>query len=74
MSGNTIGTLFRVTTGGESHGPATGAVIVGCPPRIDLSAAEIQGELDRRRPGTLPSASSRREADRVEILSVVFEG
>ena len=74
MSGNTIGVLFRVTTWGESHGPATGAVIDGCPPRIDLSAAEIQGELDRRRPGTLPSASSRREADRVEILSGVFEG
>ncbi|MHB8907675.1 MAG: chorismate synthase [Syntrophales bacterium] len=74
MSGNTIGVLFRVTTWGESHGPAIGAVIDGCPPRIDLSAADIQGELDRRRPGTLPSASSRREADRVEILSGVFEG
>ena len=74
MSGNTIGVLFRVTTWGESHGPATGAVIDGCPPRIDLSVAEIQAELDRRRPGTLPSASARREADRVEILSGIFEG
>ena len=74
MSGNTIGVLFRVTTWGESHGPATGAVIDGCPPRIDLSAADIQSELDRRRPGVLPSASPRREADRVEILSGVFEG
>ncbi|MCX5825042.1 MAG: chorismate synthase [Deltaproteobacteria bacterium] len=74
MSGNTIGVLFRVTTWGESHGPAVGAVIDGCPPRLDLSAAEIQDELDRRRPGGLLSASPRREADRVEILSGVFEG
>jgi chorismate synthase len=74
MSGNTIGVLFRVTTWGESHGPATGAVIDGCPPRIDLSAADIQRDLDRRRPGGLPSASPRREEDRVEILSGVFEG
>jgi chorismate synthase len=74
MSGNTIGVLFKVTTWGESHGPATGAVIDGCPPRIDLSEADIQEELDRRRPGTLLSSSPRREADRVEILSGVFEG
>jgi chorismate synthase len=74
MSGNTIGVLFRVTTWGESHGPAVGAVIDGCPPRLDLSAAEIQEELDRRRPGGLPSASPRREEDRVEILSGLFEG
>ena len=74
MSGNTIGALFRVTTWGESHGPAIGAVIDGCPPRLDLSEADIQEELDRRRPGTLPSASPRQEADRVEILSGVFEG
>jgi chorismate synthase len=74
MSGNTIGVLFRVTTWGESHGPATGAIIDGCPPGIDLSEADIQAELDRRRPGTLPSASPRSETDRVEILSGVFEG
>ena len=74
MSGNTIGVLFRVTTWGESHGPATGAVIDGCPPRLALSTTEIQMELDRRRPGKLPSASPRREADRVEVLSGVFEG
>ena len=74
MSGNTIGVLFRVTTWGESHGPAVGAVIDGCPPRIELSEADIQADLDRRRPGVLASASPRREADRVEILSGVFEG
>jgi chorismate synthase len=74
MSRNTIGVLFRVATWGESHGPATGAVIDGCPPQIDLSAADIQADLDRRRPGLLPSASPRREADQVEILSGVFEG
>ena len=74
MSGNAIGVLFRVVTWGESHGPAVGAVIDGCPPRLNLSATEIQEELDRRRPGGLPSASPRREADRVEILSGVFEG
>jgi chorismate synthase len=74
MSGNTIGALFRVTTWGESHGPAVGAVIDGCPPRIDLSEADIQSELDRRRPGVLPSASPRREPDRIEILSGLFEG
>lgn len=74
MSGNTIGTLFRVTTWGESHGPAVGAVIDGCPPRIALAEADIQQELDRRRPGKLPSASPRREEDRVEILSGLFEG
>ena len=74
MSGNTIGTLFRVTTWGESHGPAVGAVIDGCPPRIALTEADIQQELDRRRPGKLPSVSPRQEKDRVEILSGVFEG
>jgi chorismate synthase len=73
MSGNTIGVLFKVTTWGESHGPATGAIIDGCPPGIDLSEADIQAELDRRRPGTLPSASPRSETDRVEILSGIFE-
>jgi chorismate synthase len=74
LSGNTIGVLFKVTTWGESHGPATGAIIDGCPPGIDLSEADIQVELDRRRPGVLPSASTRSEADRVEILSGLFEG
>ena len=74
MSGNTIGVLFKVATWGESHGPATGAIIDGCPPGIDLSEADIQAELDRRRPGTLPSASTRSETDRVEVLSGVFEG
>jgi chorismate synthase len=74
MSGNATGVLFRVATWGESHGPAVGALIDGCPPRLALAAADIQQELDRRRPGSLPSASSRQEPDRVEILSGVFEG
>ena len=74
MSGNSIGTLFRVTTWGESHGPAIGAVVGGCPPRIPLSEADIQQDLDRRRPQAISAATSRREADRVEILSGVFEG
>ncbi len=73
MSGNTFGRLFRVTTWGESHGAAVGAVIDGCPPRLELSPEDIQRELDRRRPG-LPSTSPRDEEDRVEILSGVFEG
>jgi len=74
MAGNTFGTLFRVTTWGESHGPATGAVIDGCPPLLSLSAADIQEELERRKPGRLPSASPRHEDDIVQILSGVFEG
>jgi len=74
MSGNATGVLFRVVTWGESHGPATGAVIDGCPPRLALAEADIQKEIDRRRPGNLPSASPRKEKDRVEILSGVFEG
>lgn len=74
MSGNCIGTLFRVTTWGESHGPAIGVVVGGCPPRIPLSEADIQQDLDRRRPQAISAATSRREADRVEILSGVFEG
>lgn len=74
MSGNTIGVLFQVTTWGESHGPATGAVIDGCPPGISLSEADIQRDLDRRRPGSLPSSTPRRETDQVEILSGTFEG
>ncbi len=74
MSGNTIGVLFRVTTWGESHGPATGAVVDGCPPGIDLAEQDIQKELDRRRPGRSDASSSRQEADTVEILSGVFDG
>ncbi len=74
MSGNTFGILFRVTTWGESHGEAIGAVIDGCPPEIDLNAEAVQAELDRRRPGGAGVSSSRREPDQVEILSGVFEG
>ena len=74
MAGNTFGQVFRVTTWGESHGPALGAVIDGCPPRLPLSAAEIQAELARRRPGVQAHASPRREPDQVELLSGVFEG
>ena len=72
MSGNTIGVVFRVTTWGESHGPAVGAVVDGCPPDLELTVGDIQKELDRRRPGQLSSASARQEKDRVEILSGVF--
>jgi len=74
LGGNSFGTLFRITTWGESHGRAVGVVIDGCPPRMDLSAEDIQKELDRRRPGRGKGASPRREKDRVEILSGVFEG
>ncbi|MDO9516375.1 MAG: chorismate synthase [Syntrophales bacterium] len=74
MSGNTIGTLFRVTTWGESHGKAIGAVVDGCPPNIVLAERDIQKELDRRRPGRGAASSTRREDDRVEILSGTFEG
>jgi chorismate synthase len=72
MSHNTFGHLFRVTTFGESHGPALGCVIDGCPPRIPLEAAEIQAELDRRRPGQSRFTTQRREPDAVKILSGVF--
>jgi chorismate synthase len=74
LAGNTFGHLFRVTTWGESHGPALGAVIDGCPPRLSLSREDIEAELARRRPGVQAHASSRREPDKVEILSGVFEG
>ncbi|MFN4148652.1 MAG: chorismate synthase [Rhodocyclaceae bacterium] len=74
MPGNTFGTLFSVTSFGESHGPAIGCVIDGCPPGLELSAADIQVELDRRKPGTSRHVTQRREADEVEILSGVFEG
>ncbi|GAB2890952.1 chorismate synthase [Paralcaligenes sp. KSB-10] len=74
MSGNTLGKLFCVTNFGESHGPAIGAVIDGCPPGLALSEADIQFELDRRRPGTSRHVTQRQEADRVEILSGVYQG
>ena len=74
MSGNTLGTLFTVTTFGESHGPAIGCVIDGCPPGMALSEADIQLELDRRKPGTSRHVTQRQEEDQVEILSGVFEG
>jgi chorismate synthase len=74
MSGNSIGTLFRVTSFGESHGPAIGCVVDGCPPGLEISAEEIQLELDRRKPGTSRHVTQRRESDTVEILSGVFEG
>jgi chorismate synthase len=74
MSGSTLGELFRVTNFGESHGPAIGCVIDGCPPGMALSEADIQGDLDRRRPGTSRHVTQRNEADAVEILSGVYEG
>ncbi len=74
MSGNTTGTLFRVTTWGESHGKATGVVVDGCPPNIPLSESDIQRELDRRKPGGHAASSPRREEDIAEILSGTFEG
>ncbi len=74
MAANTLGTLFRVTNFGESHGPAIGAVIDGCPPGLALTEADIQVELDRRRPGTSRHVTQRQEADQVEILSGVYEG
>jgi chorismate synthase len=74
MSGNTFGTLFSVTSFGESHGPAIGCVVDGCPPGLELCAADIQAELDRRKPGTSRHVTQRREPDAVEILSGVFEG
>ena len=74
MSGNTLGLLFTVTTFGESHGPAIGAVVDGCPPGMLLSEADLQLDLDRRKPGTSRHVTQRKEEDRVEILSGVFEG
>ncbi|MBV8591559.1 MAG: chorismate synthase, partial [Acetobacteraceae bacterium] len=74
MSHNTFGHLFRVTTWGESHGPAIGCVVDGCPPRIALSEADIQPWLDRRRPGQSRFTTQRQEPDQVRILSGVFEG
>lgn len=74
MAGNTFGQVFRVTTWGESHGPALGAVIDGCPPRLSLAPGDFDEALARRRPGVQPHASRRKEPDRVKILSGVFEG
>src|SRR5438874_2640260 len=71
---NTFGQLFRVTTFGESHGSGIGVVIDGCPPKIDISEVDIQRELDRRRPGQSKITTQRREEDRCQILSGVFEG
>jgi len=74
MSGNTFGKLFTVTTFGESHGPALGAIVDGCPPGLALNEADLQRDLDRRRPGKSRHTTQRREPDRVKILSGVFEG
>ncbi len=74
MSGNSLGTLFCVTSFGESHGPAIGCVVDGCPPGLAISEADIQAELDRRKPGTSRHVTQRREPDTVEILSGVFDG
>ena len=74
MSGNSLGTLFCVTSFGESHGPAIGCVVDGCPPGMALCEKDIQKDLDRRKPGTSRHVTQRRESDRVEILSGVFEG
>jgi len=74
MAGNSFGTLLKIATWGESHGEALGVVIDGCPPRMELSNEDIQKELDRRKPGQGKGSSPRKEKDRVEILSGVFEG
>jgi chorismate synthase len=74
MSGNTFGKLFAVTSFGESHGPAIGCVVDGCPPGLEIGEADIQAELDRRRPGKTRHTTQRREPDQVKILSGVFEG
>ena len=74
MSGNTFGTLFTVTSFGESHGAAIGCIVDGCPPGLELCEADIQHDLDRRKPGTSRHVTQRRESDTVEILSGVFEG
>jgi len=74
MSGNSFGVLFRVTSFGESHGPALGGVVDGCPPGLELAAEDLQRELDRRKPGKSRHVTQRKESDAVEILSGVFEG
>src|SRR5436305_13183345 len=74
MSGNSFGLLYCVTSFGESHGPAYGGVVDGCPPGMALQAADIQRELDRRKPGTSRHVTQRRESDAIEILSGIYEG
>ncbi len=74
MPGSSIGSMFKVTTFGESHGPALGCIVDGCPPGIELTEADLQVDLDRRRPGTSKYTTQRKEADKVKILSGVFEG
>lgn len=74
MSGNSIGKLFTVTSFGESHGPAIGCIVDGCPPGMDLAAFDLQQDLDRRKPGKSRHTTQRRESDEVQILSGVFEG
>lgn len=74
MSGNTLGVIFKTTTWGESHGRAVGVVVDGCPAGLELSSADIQKELDRRRPGQSRASTQRKEEDRVEILSGIFDG
>ncbi|ADH86764.1 chorismate synthase [Desulfurivibrio alkaliphilus] len=74
MAGNTFGKIFQITTWGESHGTAVGAVVDGCPPGLPLTPADIQADLDRRRPGGGPASTPRKEPDQVEILSGTFEG
>ena len=74
MSFNTFGKLFRFTTWGESHGPAIGCVVDGCPPRIKISEKDIQKELNKRKPGQSKFTTQRKEDDKVEILSGVFNG
>jgi len=74
MATNSFGRLFTVTTWGESHGPALGATIDGCPPNVELNASDLQYWLDRRKPGQNKYTTQRREADEVKILSGMFEG
>ena len=74
MSGNTFGKLFTVTSFGESHGPALGCVVDGCPPGMPLSPEDMQADLDRRKPGQSRFTTQRKEADAIQILSGVFEG
>ena len=74
MAGDTFGKLFTVTTFGESHGPAMGGVVDGCPPGLALSEADIQADLDRRRPGRSRHVTQRKEPDQIRILSGIFEG